>query len=93
MRDPYDDRHECDFEGFVCGNFNMRFVEYLNMTEVKESLGVNPDFEYKVFNAAVNRAWGEKWAIAVPSTREVGYLLDETPTKVLVVNGDNDVIV
>jgi cathepsin A (carboxypeptidase C) len=93
LPDPYDDRHVCDLDAFACGGFDMRFVEYLNTDEVKMGLGVNTAFEYKVFNAAINRAWGERAAIAVPTTREVSYILDDTATRVLVVNGNNDIIV
>jgi len=91
--DPYDDRFVCDVEAFACGNFDMGFVEWLNRAEVKKGLGVDEGVEYKVFNATVNRAWGSKGVMAVPTTREVRYLLDETPTSVLVVNGNNDIIV
>lgn len=93
LPDPYDDRYVCDPEAFACGNFDMRFVEYLNVEEVKRGLGIDVEFEYRVFNAAINRAWGERAAMAVPTTREVSYILDETATKVLVVNGNNDIIV
>lgn len=93
MPDPYNDRYVCDIDASACGNLDMRFSEYLNTVEVKKGLGIDLGEEYKVFNAAVNRAWWDRAAIAVPSAREVSYILDETPTRVLMVNGDNDIIV
>lgn len=93
MPDPYDDRFVCDLEAFACGNFDTRFVEYLNREEVKRGLGVDAEVEYRVFNATVNRAWGEKAVMAVPTTREVGWILEETGTRVLVLNGNNDAVV
>jgi cathepsin A (carboxypeptidase C) len=71
----------------------MSFVDYLNRADVQKRLGFEGTFKYKVFNAEINRAWGMRAAIAVPTTREVSYILDDTPTKVLVVSGNNDIIV
>jgi len=90
MPDPYDDRNVCIPDKFACGHFDMGFVEYLNTPKVQRELGFR-DFEYKVFTAALNRAWG--WQIAVPTTRQMSYILDHTPTKALVVNGNRDALV
>ncbi|KAK4449805.1 Alpha/Beta hydrolase protein, partial [Podospora aff. communis PSN243] len=93
MPDPYDDRFVCREGEFACGNFDMGFVEYLNRREVKRALRVDEGVEYRVFNATVNRAWGEKAVMAVPTTREVSWILEETEMWVLVVNGNNDAVV
>ena len=91
--DPYNDRYVCIDDAFACGHFDMRFVDYLNRADVQKGLGFDGTFKYKVFNAEINRSWGMRAAIAVPTTREVSYILDDTRTKVLVVNGNNDIIV
>jgi carboxypeptidase C (cathepsin A) len=91
--DPYNDRFVCDPEAFACGNFDMSFVDYLNTVDVKKGLGLAPAFKYKVYNSTINRIWGERAPMAVPTTRELSFILDQTPTRVLVINGNNDVVV
>lgn len=65
----------------------------MNRADIQEGLGFDGNLKYKVFNAEINRAYGMRAAIVLPTTREVSYILDGTPTKVLVVNGNNDIIV
>ena len=65
----------------------------MNRADIQKGLGFDDNFKYKVFNAEINRACGMRAAIVLPTTREVSYILDGTPTKVLVVNGNNDIIV
>lgn len=42
---------------------------------------------------AFNEKWNEQSDITLPSSREVSRLLDEKNTPILVLNGNNDIIV
>ena len=90
--DPYNDRFICKPGAFACGNFDISFVEYLNQPTVLNSLGFK-GLRYTPFSAALNRVWGESGAMIVPTTRAVSYILNDTPVKVLVINGNNDILV
>ncbi|KAK0636962.1 Alpha/Beta hydrolase protein [Bombardia bombarda] len=93
-RDPYDDRKKC-VKPPLCEAFTGEgsYSSYLNRTDVKEALGFRKDFEFTGINEDINTRWEKSKDMHVPSTREVSFILDKTPTRLLVINGNNDPIV
>ncbi|KAK3687691.1 carboxypeptidase Y [Podospora appendiculata] len=93
-RDPYDDRRKCGNNPPICEPFDSAgYASYLNLPHVKETLGFDKDFRFNGINNDTNTRWEASGEIFIPSTREVTYILDKTPTRVLVINGNNDIIV
>ncbi|KAK3934648.1 Alpha/Beta hydrolase protein [Diplogelasinospora grovesii] len=93
-RDAYDDREICQ-DPPLCEDFsgNSSFAVFLNLLHIKKELGFGEEFTYQGINFELNQKWMESRDAFVPSTREVSYLLDKTPTRVLVLNGNNDAVV
>ncbi len=89
-RNPQDDRGLCDGSLPLCGL--LQFDKYLNSPRVQEALGLE-DWNYSAINFDINSRWQESNEIFMPTTRELKYILDETTTRVLVLNGNNDIIV
>ncbi|KAI1248921.1 hypothetical protein MGN70_010124 [Eutypa lata] len=89
-RNPQDDRVECDGEMPLCGLG--QFQKYLDSPPVKEALGLE-NWNYTPINYDINTRWLNSNEMFMPSTRELRYILDETPTRVLMINGNNDIIV
>ncbi|KAF7556193.1 hypothetical protein G7Z17_g1662 [Cylindrodendrum hubeiense] len=92
-RHPYDDRLTCD-EPPMCGKLGMEPVsKYLNKGAVQNTLGFKETFDFRPVNMELNAKWSTQPDVWVPSTREIAELLDSKHTRVLVVNGNNDIIV
>lgn len=89
-RNPQDDRVECNGPMPLCGLD--QFDIHLNSPLVQNALGLE-NFSYSVISWDINQRWEESNEIFMPSTRELRYILDETATRVLMLNGNNDIIV
>lgn len=91
-QDPYDDREEC-IDPPMCGRLGMEQVAaYLNREAVQQALGFSQR-RFEVVNMRFNALWSQQGEAFVPTTREMGRLLDEKQTRILVLNGNNDAIV
>lgn len=92
-RNPYDDRRKCVMGPPFCDDFNEgNTSDYLNSKDVQDMLGFQ-GFNYSGVNLETNQGFSESGDTTIPTTREVSYILDETPISVLVLNGNNDIIV
>ncbi|ORY66577.1 Alpha/Beta hydrolase protein [Pseudomassariella vexata] len=91
---PYDDRYMCNGTTPLCG-IDTYFGRYLNQPKVQEALGfgLHREWNYTPINYEMNDRWHESRDMYMPTTRELTWILDETETKVLVMNGNNDIIV
>jgi hypothetical protein len=67
-------------------------TDFLNVPRVKGALGM-AHINYTIVNAPLNARWSEQPDTTVPSSREIAHLLDVKGTRVLVLNGNNDVSV
>ncbi|KAH9905658.1 alpha/beta-hydrolase [Xylariomycetidae sp. FL2044] len=90
QRDMYDDRATCDATLPLCGK--LQWEEYLNLARVQAALGVD-HWNYSAVNFEQFDRWNASKEIYLPTTRELQYILDETSTRVLVVNGNNDILI
>ncbi|KAH8645499.1 Alpha/Beta hydrolase protein [Xylariales sp. PMI_506] len=89
---PYDDRFLCEGgEPPLCGREG-HFTEYLNSPKVQRALGTE-GWNYSWINEDINDRWQASGDIFRPTTRELSWILDESPTRVLVLNGNNDIVV
>lgn len=89
-----DDRAICE-DTFACGYMNTAFIDYLNLPDVQQAI-LGPDsprVDFWPFNESVNAVWEKTGAAHLPTTRQLSYILDETDVSVLMVNGNNDVLV
>lgn len=92
-RDPYDDRKKCGSNPPICEDFaEGATMSYLNLPHVKTALGLEA-VNYSSINFELNQAFDKSGDSYIPTTREVSHILDGTATRVLVLNGNNDVIV
>ena len=57
------------------------------------ALGFERAINYSVVNMDLNKKWETHPDMVIPSTRELSNILDDKTTPILVVNGNNDVIV
>ena len=64
---------------------------YLNLPQVQLSLGFE-NKNFSILNDELNDKWSQQADVAVPSTREIASLLDSKHVPVLVINGNNDVV-
>ncbi|KAH7239774.1 Alpha/Beta hydrolase protein [Fusarium solani] len=100
-RNPYDDRTKCTTPP-MCGHLGkpasrkprMEQVEkYMNSENLQRALGFERAVNYSVVNMDLNTEWATHPDMVIPSTRELSNILDDKATPILVVNGNNDVIV
>ena len=95
-RNPEDDRSVCGGDGVdedpLCG-VGTRLNGFLNAPRVQKALGLTHPWNYSVVNMDTNARWEASNEIFLPTTRELRYILDETDTRVLMLNGNNDIIV
>lgn len=92
-RDPYDDRNKCGSNPPLCSDFVQGALEtYLNLPRVQLALGFH-NLNFSAINFDLNKRFDDTHNTNIPTTREVSYILDETETSVLVLNGNNDIIV
>jgi carboxypeptidase C (cathepsin A) len=92
-RDPYDDRKICGDNPPLCEPLTgAGYASYLNQSHVKEALGFSAAFGFDGINFDLNGRWERSKGMFVPTTRELASILDETATRVLVLNGNNDVM-
>jgi cathepsin A (carboxypeptidase C) len=90
-RNVYDDRYWCNGTQPLCDR-DGHYVEYLNLPEVQGALGLK-EWNYSSINYDLNERWAQSGDMFRPTTREMTWILDESPTKVLVINGNNDIVV
>ncbi|KAK6842942.1 hypothetical protein PG987_003802 [Apiospora arundinis] len=91
-RVPYDDRVLCENGTLpLCGGES--YAEYLNRPQLQAALGLPEGWNFSSVNMDLNTRWDVSGDVYTPSTRQMSYILDETDTKVLVINGNNDIIV
>ncbi len=88
-RNSYDDRKSCDGEPPLCDLLEGGFDKYLNQPHIQEALGFE-NFNYSGINYDMNTRFEDSGDIAMPTTREVSFILDETQTDVLLLNGNHD---
>lgn len=86
----YDDRLLCEGEYPLCG-VDGNFSEYLNRPHFQRALGLE-GWDFKSLNWELNDRWQLSKELYVPTTREMTWILDETSIRVLVINGNNDII-
>ncbi|KAK1838112.1 carboxypeptidase Y [Colletotrichum chrysophilum] len=90
---PYDDRVDC-IEPPLCGRLGMEEItKYLNQAHVQKQIGVENQIDFKTVNMDMNEQWSKASELFVPTSREVAAILDKKHTRVLVINGNNDIIV
>ncbi|KAI0170965.1 Alpha/Beta hydrolase protein [Pestalotiopsis sp. NC0098] len=87
----YDDRILCKGEYPLCG-VDGNFTEYMNRPHFQRALGLE-NWSFTSFNWDLNDRWALSKNLYMPTTREMIWILDETPIRVLVINGNNDIIV
>ncbi|CAJ2507563.1 Uu.00g087490.m01.CDS01 [Anthostomella pinea] len=90
-RNPYDDRILCNGTLPLCGIGSYE-QQYLNTAHVQDALGLD-HWNFSSVNYDLNSRWTASNEIFLPTTRELTYILDETPTRVFVLNGNNDIVV
>ncbi|KAI1266248.1 alpha/beta-hydrolase [Xylariaceae sp. FL1019] len=90
-RNMFDDRSPCKGTLPLCGTGG--FEEYLNTAHVQNALGLEHHWNFSVINGDLNQRWGASNEFFMPTTRELTFILDKTPTRVFVLNGNNDIIV
>lgn len=90
-RNPYDDRKKCGTPP-LCEDALENVAVYLNQPHVQEALGFD-NYNFTAVNYDLNERFEKSGDTFIPTTREVSYILDDTETKVLVLNGNNDIIV
>ncbi|KAF2665465.1 carboxypeptidase Y [Microthyrium microscopicum] len=91
-RDWYDDRNKC-LKPEDCDSGFSPVRRYLDSDSVKKALGLKSSFKYDPMNEAFNEKWTNGVDATVPSTRQIATLLDAKDTKVLILNGNNDISV
>ncbi|EQB46305.1 hypothetical protein CGLO_14651 [Colletotrichum gloeosporioides Cg-14] len=90
---PYDDRVDC-IEPPLCGHLGMEEItKYLNQAHVQKQIGVKDQIDFKTVNMDLNEQWSKAPELFIPTSREVAAILDKKHTRVLVINGNNDIIV
>lgn len=67
--------------------------KYMNSENLQRALGFERAVNYSVVNMDLNTEWATHPDMVIPSTRELSKILDDKATPILVVNGNNDVIV
>lgn len=90
--DGDDDRRICD-DTPACGYIDLTYADYLNLPSVQKALFRHEGVRFKFFNASVNGLWFNSGASHVPTTRQLSNILDNTEAAVLMVNGNNDILV
>ncbi|KAK8027714.1 hypothetical protein PG991_004770 [Apiospora marii] len=90
-RVPYDDRVLCENGTLpLCGADS--YADYLNQPRLQAALGLE-GWNFTSVNMDLNLRWEASGDSYTPSTRQMSYILDETDTRVLVINGNNDISV
>ncbi|KAH0424723.1 hypothetical protein CcaCcLH18_11368 [Colletotrichum camelliae] len=90
---PYDDRVDC-VEPPLCGRLGIEEItKYLNQAHVQKQIGVKNQIDFKTVNIDLNEQWSTAPDLFIPTSREVAAILDRKHTRVLVINGNNDIIV
>lgn len=93
-RNPYDDRKTCEYNPPICENITVSpHAQYLNRPWVKQRLDMQQTFTFSGLDFDLYLLWVQNKQTSLPTTREMSFLLDETDVKVLVLNGNNDIIV
>lgn len=68
-------------------------TKYLNRAHVQKQIGVENQIDFKTVNMDLNEQWSKASEPFVPTSREVAAIPDKKHTRVLVINGNNDIIV
>ncbi|RSM07636.1 hypothetical protein CDV31_008529 [Fusarium ambrosium] len=90
--DPYDSRHSCE-EPPLCSNFaHGETWEFFNQPWVQEKLGFS-DLPFELIDFEANNRWVKSEHLYLPVTRELTWLLDNTDVRILIINGNNDIII
>ncbi|KAI3332144.1 alpha/beta-hydrolase [Xylariaceae sp. AK1471] len=88
---PYDLRLSCEVPEWFCIPPAEFYTEpYLNRPEIQKLLGFDTSREYRSANFSLNAIWSQQPEMAIPTTRNVSWLLDEGDLRVLVFNGVYD---
>lgn len=66
--------------------------DYFNKPDIQSLLGVGEYQKYVSINFNLNANWSTRPEIMLPTTRDVSYLVDVSKVRILVLNGNYDVI-
>ncbi|RKK75578.1 hypothetical protein BFJ69_g7643 [Fusarium oxysporum] len=90
--DPYDGRHTCESPP-LCSNFaHGRSWKFFNQPWVQEQLG-QPYSPFELIDFDTGMRWHRAKSLFLPVTREMTWLLDNTCIRILVINGNDDIII
>ncbi|KAI8712240.1 hypothetical protein NCS52_01321700 [Fusarium sp. LHS14.1] len=90
--DPYDSRHPCE-KPPLCSNFaHGETWKFFNQPWVQERLGFS-GLPFELIDFDTNSRWVKAEHLYRPVTRELTWLLDNTDIRILVINGNNDIII
>ena len=93
-RNPEDDRVSCGGDDDPLCGLGGGIDAYLNSPRVQDALDLpTRPWNFSVVNWDTNTRWEQSNEMYLPTTRELRYILDETDTRVLMLNGNNDIIV
>lgn len=67
--------------------------KYMNSEDLQRALDFERAVNFSVVNMDLNTEWSTHADMMIPSTRELSNILDDKATPILVVNGNNDIIV
>ncbi|KAI8652073.1 hypothetical protein NCS56_01424100 [Fusarium sp. Ph1] len=81
------------YQQVVPGGRMEQVEKYMNSENLQRALGFERAVNYSVVNMDLNTEWATHPDMVIPSTRELSNILDDKATPILVVNGNNDVIV
>jgi cathepsin A (carboxypeptidase C) len=92
-RNSYDGRKTCKINPPLCEDILGGLLDiYMNQKHVQEALGFD-NFNFSTISSDINSRFGQSGDTAMPTTRELSFILDETETEALVLNGNNDIVV
>lgn len=91
-RNVYDDRVVCKGKQPLCDM--VHYESYLNSDKLQKALGIEEaHWNYSSINFDLNERWVDSGEMFLPNWRETSYILDETETRILAINGNNDIVV
>jgi hypothetical protein len=86
-------RKPCEGTPYCIPGAEFSIEPYLSNPKIQKLLGIKDYQEYKAINFNLSAAWNKQPEISLPTTKDVAFLLDGAKIRVLVLNGNYDVIV
>ncbi|OJJ01953.1 hypothetical protein ASPVEDRAFT_83474 [Aspergillus versicolor CBS 583.65] len=90
--DPYDDRHACETPPLCSNLAHGATWQFFNQRWVQNRLGFG-NYPFELIDFDTNNRWVAAEYVNLPVTRELSWILDSTDIRVLVINGNNDIII